>query len=65
MASNTAYIGNDLGNMAGPLVAGYVIEAFGYRLMWRIMIIPMVVAFVLLIVFKGRINIIEKNFRNQ
>lgn len=63
--SNTAYIGNDLGNMAGPLVAGYVIEAFGYRLMWRIMIIPMVVAFVLLIVFKGRINIIEKNFRNQ
>ena len=51
--------------MAGPLVAEYVIEAFGYRLMWRIMIIPMVVAFVLLIVFKGRINIIEKNFRNQ
>lgn len=61
--SSTAYVGNDLGNMAGPVVAGYIVEWAGYRAMWRIMILPIVVAFVLLLCFGQKITKIEKDFR--
>ncbi len=63
--SNTAYIGNDLGNLVGPVVAGMIVESVGYRPMWRIMIIPMVVALVITLIFKNRISTIEDNFKRN
>jgi len=55
--STTNYIGQDLGNLVGPVVAGIVIENFGYHTMWFIMIIP--VCFALVIVLVNRNHIIE------
>lgn len=63
--SNTAYIGNDLGNMVGPVVAGMIAEAAGYRAMWRYMIIPMAVALVIMLVFSNRIGTIESEFKKR
>lgn len=63
--SNTAYIGNDLGNMAGPVIAGMIAEAAGYRAMWRLMIIPMAAALFLLLIFSRRIGQIEADFKKR
>lgn len=63
--SNTAYIGNDFGNMVGPVVAGMIVETAGYRAMWRFMIIPMAAALVLMLVFSGKIRAIETEFKNR
>jgi len=54
-ASSTNYIGLDLGNLAGPVIAGLLVDRFSYPLMWRIMIFP--VAFALLLVFINRSKI--------
>jgi MFS family permease len=62
-ASSTSYIGQDLGNLAGPIIAGAVIEQMGYPVMWRTMIIPVGVTVFLIILFRGRIHGIEKNFK--
>lgn len=54
--SCTNYIGSDLGNLAGPVIAGIVIEAAGYEVMWRVMTIPIFAAFALVVIFRRRIN---------
>jgi len=59
-ASCTSFIGQDCGAMAGPLVAGLVVESFGYDNMWRIMILPIVLAMVITILFRSRIDRTEK-----
>jgi MFS family permease len=43
-ASCTTYIGQDIGNLAGPALAGALVESLGYVAMWRIMIIPICLA---------------------
>jgi MFS family permease len=43
-ASCTTYIGQDIGNLAGPVLAGALVESLGYVAMWRIMIIPICLA---------------------
>jgi MFS family permease len=50
-ASCTSYIGSDIGNLVGPVVAGFLISSLGatdmiagYRYMWLIMIIPIALA---------------------
>jgi MFS family permease len=53
--SCTNYIGNDLGNLAGPIIAGVVAEKLGYTSMWRIMLIPVFFAMILTFVFRKRI----------
>lgn len=63
--SNTAYIGNDLGNMIFPTVAGMIVEAVGYRAMWRIMIIPMMAALIIMLIFSRKISNIEREFRKR
>lgn len=63
--SNTAYIGNDLGNMVFPVVAGMIVEAVGYRSMWRFMIIPMVMALIIMLIFSNKISLIEREFRKR
>lgn len=62
-ASSSSYIGNDLGQLLGPNVAGAIILAFGYHAMWRFMMLFIFIAMMLVIVFRKRIYVIEKNFR--
>jgi MFS family permease len=50
--SCTSYIGMDLGSLAGPVIAGAIAGQFGYTAMWRIMIIPIMVAAVFVFIFR-------------
>lgn len=54
--SSTNYIGQDLGNLVGPVIAGSVVQALGYSAMWRVMILPVVVAFIIVLVFRKQIQ---------
>lgn len=54
--SCTNYIGSDLGNLVGPVIAGMVIEASGYATMWRVMTIPILAALVLVVLFRKTID---------
>jgi MFS family permease len=56
-ASCTSYIGNDMGNLVGPTVAGFIVQKFGYVSMWRIMIIPIFFGMFVAIMFRNKINI--------
>lgn len=53
--STTNYIGQDLGNLVGTNVAGMCAGTLGYAVMWRVMILPVVFAMVLVIMFRNRI----------
>ncbi|NCB50866.1 MAG: MFS transporter [Clostridia bacterium] len=57
--SCTCYIGMDLGNLVGPVVAGFFAEQFGFNVMWRMQIIPVVLAAIVLILFRNRKQIKE------
>ena len=61
-ASSTNYIGMDLGNLAGPMIAGATAQSFGYVSMWRIMTIPFFLAILLLFLSKKTIFGIEESF---
>lgn len=54
--SCTSYFGSDGGNLVGPLIAGTVIECFGYKAMWRTMLIPILLAMLIVIIFRGVIS---------
>lgn len=54
--SSTNYIGQDLGNLVGPVIAGSIVESAGYSVMWRVMLIPVLIAFILVVCFRERIN---------
>jgi MFS family permease len=64
-ASGTSYIGQDLGNLAGPIIAGVIVEQFGYEIMWRLMILPVLIAMVLIFLFHDGIHKIEQNFKER
>ncbi len=53
--SCTSYIGMDGGNLIGPVVAGFVIQNFGYADMWRIMVFPIILAAAFVIIFRRQI----------
>lgn len=55
-ASSTNYIGQDLGQLVGPVVAGTMIERAGYSLMWRYMLIPLGMVILVVVVFRKKIN---------
>jgi MFS family permease len=55
-ASCTSYIGNDMGNLVGPTVAGFVVQNFGYVSMWRIMIVPIFIGMLVTILFRRKID---------
>ena len=61
-ASCTSYIGNDLGNLTGPTIAGAIAESFGYTIMWRVMIIPIFIAMTTIIIFRYRITHAGEDF---
>lgn len=54
--SSTNYIGQDLGNLVGPTLAGLVIERMGYASMWRIMVIPVFMALLVTYFSRSYIN---------
>jgi MFS family permease len=58
VGGNTNYIGTDIGFMIGPTLAGLFVTSFGYSSMYRIMIIPIVIASVLFIFFYPKIKAI-------
>lgn len=64
-ASSTSYIGQDLGNLAGPVLAGAIAERAGYAVMWRTMILPVIIAIVLVILFHTRITGVETAFKER
>jgi len=39
-----------------------IAQAFGYPVMWRIMIIPFIIAMLILLVFRTKITQVEANF---
>lgn len=57
--STTSYIGQDLGNLVGPTVAGFVIQSFGYTQMWRIMTIPVFIAMLIVVLARKQIAAAE------
>lgn len=61
-ASSTNFIGIDLGTLTGPVIAGLVAQAFGYAVMWRVMVIPLIAAMGLAYLFRARIGAIEHDF---
>lgn len=54
--SSTNYIGQDLGNLVGPVIAGSVVQKLGYAVMWRVMIVPVVIAFIIVVLFRKTIQ---------
>lgn len=64
-ASSTSYIGQDLGNLMGPIVAGAIAQSLGYAAMWRMMIIPVLAAVAITFAFRARIVRIESDFLNR
>ena len=61
-ASCTSYVGQDVGQLVGAVLAGAIIESFGYTNMWRIMIFPMAVAMIMAILFRNRITRMGEGF---
>lgn len=51
-----SYIGQDLGNLIGPMIAGTIIDRFGYSNMWRIMILPVFLAMVIVLICRRQIT---------
>lgn len=59
-ASSTGYAATDLSNLIGPLLAGWLIECVGYIAMWKIAIVPMVIAVIIAFMFKDKFGNLEK-----
>lgn len=59
VGSGAYFIGVDLGNLVGPVIAGAVAESIGYQDMWLVMLAPIGLAFVLAIAFRRRIAQID------
>lgn len=55
-ASSTGYAATDLSNLLGPTAAGMIVEKAGYVSMWRMAIIPIVIAMAVAIVFRNQIT---------
>ena len=60
VGSSAYYIGVDIGNLIGPVVAGGIVGEVGYRPMWDLMVIPVIVAFALVLAFRKRIDSVER-----
>jgi MFS family permease len=66
-ASCTSYIGMDIANLVGPVIAGAIVvhlgsNVAGYTSMWQIMVFPIVIAMLVSIVFRKQITNAGKQF---
>ncbi|MBC2664925.1 MFS transporter [Novosphingobium flavum] len=57
-ASCTAYLGQDIGNLIGGVLGGALVQHFGYAAMWQIMLVPLIIAAIVTIVYRRRIDFI-------
>ena len=55
-ASSTSYIGSDLGNLVGGPLAGILVQFMGYVNMWRIIVVPLVITFAIVIFFRKELK---------
>lgn len=62
LASTTSYIGFDLGNLIGPMLASQIITAGGYTSMWRVMPVTIFCALAILLIFRRRFARIDADF---
>ena len=62
-ASSTNYIGNDLGNLFGPVPAGMIAGSLGYPMMWRIMSCTFILCMLYLFIFRKYFARIEEKFK--
>ena len=60
VASSTNYIGFDLGAVVGPVIAGGIVQKYGYASMWFIMSIVFLIAVLVTILFRNTIKKLEK-----
>ena len=58
--SSAYFIGMDVGNLVGPVIAGHVVGLVGYQLMWDVMIIPIGLAFLFVLAFRKRITEVDR-----
>ena len=62
-ASSTNYIALDSATLLGPAVCGYVASVLGYvPAMWLVMAVPVFIAIVCVLAFRGRLDQIETDF---
>lgn len=61
-ASSTCYIAQDVGNLVGPIIAGFLVDTYGYVTMWRVMTIPVVGAILFVILIRRKIQRVELDF---
>ena len=61
-ASATSSIGVDAGVLIGSSTAGSLVQAFGYVPMWRLLALAPLFGILVIILFRRRINGIEKSF---
>lgn len=54
VASSTIYIGGDLGQAIGPMIGGAIAQSVGYRNMYWICALPLVIAFAFFVVCEKR-----------
>lgn len=64
-ASNTNYIGYDMGNMLGPIIAGSLVDRFDYDFTWKMATVPVLVAIVVLLLWRKQAAAIEQGFENR
>lgn len=62
--SSTIFIGFDIGNIAGPVIAGAVIGSVGYSQMWFIMLVPVFISMAMVLVLGGRIDRLDAGNRS-
>jgi MFS family permease len=55
-ASCTAYMGQDVGNLIGGAVGGYLVLTFGYANMWRLMLLPLAAAALVSFIYRRRLD---------
>lgn len=64
-ASSTVFIAQDTGSMIGVIVAGQIVQSFGYAAMWQLMAIPFVLGALLLVLYRFKIARIEEEFAKE
>ncbi len=56
----TNFVGMDIGALSGPIMAGAIVDKFGYATMYFSLVVPIVIAIAVFIIFYGKIKAIER-----
>jgi MFS family permease len=52
----------DIGNIIGPIIAGFVVSKYGFSVMWQIMTVFLFLSVAVILVFRKKIVTIETTF---